>query len=465
MVFQHNTIDCETIAQRLVVLLAISLTIVFSRHPFLGKFGWLFLTVLCGMNLNYAVYAAFFFGAFFITSGFFPDLFFTIKHFHIAVWLLALIHFLKGNLYFLSKGNVSASLIFAPWLAILAISSFAAFHSNETLHALKTNGNILLTMLSVLILLWSVESRTNFLNGLLFFISGTCLRVTLSFASQLTIPKFFSSESILYNNHIGFLAGSVIFLLLPFLFMELSRLKRWVCWGMLAILYSGLLLSCSRTGWFGFVFVFLCFISALFWTRRSSRSTTQSAGDGRCIARVLMVFMVITISTIYFCQPVHARILDFNRLMDPHYWQFTFQDEQNFGFLGIYRLEQFFELRHLLATHWITGSGFNRQVTDFHSLYLAILGGTGAVGLLIFLYFVSRWIRDLMRSFGSLAEDLKPFSVGVFCAFLVWLFYSFLETFLIQFNVWIVILAGAILSKFSFMHQRGEPHLTRTTSR
>ena len=70
---------------------------------------------------------------------------------------------------------------------------------------------------------------------------------------------------------------------------------------------------------------------------------------------------------------VFNRFYELGMLFDPGYWHYTFTDTQNFGFLGIFRLNQLYDLGAILRQSPLIGVGFTRQVVDFHSLYFTFL--------------------------------------------------------------------------------------------
>ena len=89
--------------------------------------------------------------------------------------------------------------------------------------------------------------------------------------------------------------------------------------------------------------------------------------------------------------------------------------------------------------------GFIREVTDFHSVYLSILGATGVIGFLVFLYFCFTFYKTLLEIIYLNNDDLAYFRMGVLSAFTLWLIYSLMESFIVQFNVWVIFTLGALL--------------------
>ena len=129
--------------QLLLLFIAVASTIIFRSNVLITKMNWLLCLILFALESRLAVYATFFFGAFFTSAGFFQNLFFTVKHFHIAIWLLFVIELLKGDLWSRIKQNYSDGLMLIPWLGLLLISTISSFFQIDTISALRTNANIL----------------------------------------------------------------------------------------------------------------------------------------------------------------------------------------------------------------------------------------------------------------------------------------------------------------------------------
>ncbi len=437
--------------QRLVVLISLIAVIALQKHILLGKFAWLAIALLCGINVDFAVYAIYFFAAFFNGVGYFPKLFFTLKHLHIALILLIGIHLLKGNLWSKTFRNAKKSFSLTLWIAILVISTLSALMGiggkGQVLRVLMTNANILSLVFAAFVLVCLIERKELILNSLLFFVFGVSLRVILGAAANHHLPYLPTEEPLLFNNHIGFLSCFSLFILLPFLITKQGIARRIICWFLLILIFSGLLLSYSRTGWFSFLILYPIFF---LWLRKikinpaNPRSGQQYIGY---LAVTFLTFLVILIAGILLDQEILPRLYIFKKLLDPQYLYYTLHDKQNFGSLGIHRLAQFSVLGHIFARHWLVGTGFTHEVFDFHSLYLTVLGGTGLVGLSLFFIFCILWFQKLMVASFRTIDNLNVFRIGILFATLVWLFYSFFETFLVQFNMWIIIATGMLMSE------------------
>ncbi len=443
--FERSFILTSHALQRISILFTLCYIVLLQGYPFFGKFGWLLFALLCGLNRDFALYATFFFSAFFVATGFFKNPLFSIKHFHIALSFLLMMHFLYGDLIAKIKLNYKYAASLLIWVVLILISIISS--ESRDLWALKMNGNILSCVMSAFILVCIAKRRKDILlNAILFFVFGTCLRIILAGWASVQKPFFIHlNEQLIYNNHIGFLASSSIFLLFPYFLTKQDFMKRFLCSVMMVILFIGLMLSCSRTGWFSFLISY-CLFSALFYFSHRKQFISKVSLNIKWFWGITAVlFLGIGIMGFYFNYDVLSRILALEKLFDLDYLKYTFNDRQNFGFLGFFRLSQFETAAQIFKTHLLFGIGFCHKVIDFHSLYLSILGGTGILGLVLFGLFCYLWGRMLLRRTFLYLDDLNLFRIGLFCSFFVWLTYSFMETFIVQFNIWVLLAAGIAL--------------------
>jgi len=440
------------ILQWTILIFALCLTTIFQRHLFLGKFGWFLLVLLGAIKSDYAVYAAFFYGALFHASGFFPDLFFTVKHFHIAISLLTAILFLKSELWIKVKANYKSSFILLiPWILIILISTIATVvnSQDQIIRGLRTNANILTLLLSSFILICVIDRKRMIINALLAYAFGVTIRLILAGLSFKLGEQFFYSdyEYLFYNNHIGFLCASAVFILFSFIVISKPELKAShyiISSFLLVTTFTGLLLSCSRTGWFAFVFVSVMF-GYFFNLMRKSQHTRDAAVSRSVLVIMALSFALIVEIGIFMNQDVFSRITSLDRFFDPTYLWFVINERTNFGPFGIFRLNQFYSVREILSRNYLIGVGLVKVVTDFHSLYLTLLGGTGILGFALFFRFAIQWSRKLLDRLSRFDDGTNLIRLGIFSAFLVWLLYSFMESFVVQFNIWIVLTVGTIL--------------------
>ena len=434
--------------QHTILLIILSSTLLFQKYFFISKVAWLLLSILCGINITFAIYAVFFFGAFFVTTDFLPHLFFTVKHFQIAIMLLALTCFFRGKLSFKAHNLARFGKIFLPWLLILLISTLAVLRGDQLTRVFKINGNILSCVLSALLLMATVKvSKENVSNAILFFLFGVCLRVSLAALTQAGIRYYFPIEGLFYNNHIGFLCATTLFLTLPFLILKRGWFGQVLCWFTLGLVCTGLLMSCSRTGWFSFLISYFLF-STLFFSLQESNPSLKSTWKTReFLIGTALMFTVILFLGSFMSRDVIDRVFALQRLFDRQFWNYTFHTD-NFGFFGFHRLHQFITIVKIMKQSHLLGIGFTQEVTDFHSLYLTILGGTGVLGLCLFCIFISNWLKPLYRViFQPDRDGFNIMRIGVLSAFVAWLVYSLMETFVVQFHIWLIVALGFMLQK------------------
>lgn len=440
------------ILQWAILIVALCLTTIFQKHLFLGKFGWFLLVLLGAIHSDYAIYAVFFYAALFHKSGFLPDLFFTLKHFHIAMAFLVVILVLKGELWTKIKQNYKSSFILIiPWLAIILISTLAVVLNTEVsvMHGLRTNANILSLLASSFILICVMERKKLIVDALLAYAFGVTIRLFLAGLAHKFGRQFFYAEYefLFYNNHIGFLCASAVFILFSFILFsnpELHPFHYVISSFLLVTTFTGLLLSCSRTGWFAFIVGSGTF--AFFFNQMRKSQHTRDATLSRLILVALtLLFALIVEIGVFVNRDLFSRITSLERFLDPTYLWFTVNERTNFGPFGIFRLNQFYSIQEIFTNDWFIGIGLVKVVTDFHSLYLTMLGGTGIIGFLIFFVFAAKWSSRLLNKLSQFDDGTNLIRLGIFAAFLVWLVYSFMETFIVQFNIWVVLSVGAIL--------------------
>jgi len=440
------SIDRKTL-NRLSVLLVLTIITVVQGHPFLEKSMWFFFALLCASEATFAIYALFFFSAFFNSSGFFPNLFFTLKYFHFSFLILIAVLFIKGKLFDLIKRNIKHAKLLIPWGCLIGISVISGLVGPHPYRALMTTANLASITACAAVLICVMERKSMVADAALFFAFGACWRVCLSLVSYLKIDFLQYQEGLIHNNHIGFLTASALFMLLPFFFTKQERARRFVSWIMLFVLFSGLVLSCSRTGWVGFIgsFVFFGLVLLKLKYKDAAEHAHSLGRNKRFLLTFAVAFSAIILVVVLMNSEVLSRIGGFKRLIDPSYWSLTFQDTQNFGFLGAFRRNQFVSLGNIFQDHWLFGVGFIREVTDFHSVYLSILGATGVVGFLAFLCFCFMFYKTLLKTIYLNNDDLTYLRIGILSAFTLWLIYSLMETFIVQFNVWIIFTLGILL--------------------
>jgi len=405
--------------------------------------------VLCWINLDFAVYAAFFFSAFFHSSGFFPDLFFTIKHYHIAVlFLVFTLAFKKAAFRVGSKNLKSVIASYFPWMSILGISTVAVLWAgNQIGRAFLTSANILTSILTSILVLWCAKKKEIILNCLLCFACGAALRIVLAAGWANLIDALYYREQIAYNNQIGFLAASALFMMFTFVLFDKHRIRRVVAWLLVAGLSFGLLLTCSRTAWVAFAASFLVFFHIICRMRNSEHGQVSMLPGKYFLAAVLWIFCIGLIIGVSFDYHLFERVKVLGFFLEPDMWRHTFADKHNFGFFGIRRLSQFSDLSRMMQENWILGVGFIRETTNFHSLYFMLLGGTGVLGLCLFLFFAIQWSKSLIQGLFQQDDGFNILRLGVFSSFFVWLIFSIMQTYILQFHIWLIVSLGIMLQE------------------
>ena len=398
--------------------------------------------------VNFIIYVVFFSAAFFIPLGLSFPFFFPLKHFHVSLGALVLFCLAKEDL--IGKVKTHYHLVFPliSWLAILFVSYVSNLAQGESHGTLMMTLNLLSLVISSSFLIWILADKKEAIpDAILFFVFGVCIRVILAAAKSFrNWPASEMVEGLIHNNHIGFVTSGALFLLLPFLLMKYNFKKQLAAWGMFITILIGLLLSCSRTAWLSTLVGYFLFCVFLFFLDQTHALPTLRIPIKGFIWGVSLFFYVALLLSIFSSPETKDRFAAMQILFEPSHWDHALTHDQNFGPLGFLRLDQFFATREIWRHHGLFGVGFSRYVMDFHCLYLTMLGASGVLGSLFFLFFCFLWLKELFSAMLSTANEFNLFRVGILCAFCAWLTTSFLETFLIQFNIWILIVAGIIMS-------------------
>lgn len=420
---------------------ALALSLLGGEWLWLARIGWMLLTILFVADLRFAFYALFFYAAWFHPTGFMESLPFTLKHFQLA-FLIALTAqgvaggFTKSSLLVLQKAK-----IFYYFFALLAIGMINYFRFDRPEQALRSPGNMLFVIAGLFylfVLLDKFPGRKEKLikRGLCFFISGVAIQVLIAFQNTVS-GNLYLNMPLIHNNHMGILCAFSAFAGLGVFLSETNHNEKKL-WGVVTLaIMAAAIASCSRTAWLSFIAGGIVFISIAYRKRHS----LHISGLRKRHSFFMLALLSGMISLLSFWNPdISSRVCSLPQIFDPAYLRYTVNDCQNFGFLGIFRLLQLYSLNQILSAEPLIGVGFTRQIMDFHGFYFALLGATGLTGLLIFAVFVRRVLHDSLKNLTSPGEESLFFlRLGTTCAFIVWLFCSFLETYIVQFSTWIIL--------------------------
>ena len=277
-----------------------------------------------------------------------------------------------------------------------------------------------------------------------------CLAMTLQIAAA--IVNYFRSADLwgidlFNNNHLGNMSVFAFFYIFA-LFVSSGKLAgRSLYFLLLIFIFGGIVASCSRTAWFTGFTGFLGFltISRYFLKKNIGEFTFHIH-----VLPAVLVLVVLFFLALFQSDMVMGRMIGIRKLFEIDYWRFTFSDKQNFGFLGILRLEQYRLVRDILVHHWLVGVGFSKAVYDIHGLAFLLIASTGTTGLMIGLAFcVCHGVRLFRAIQNETSRELLLLLTGSLCSFFAWLLMSFMETFLVQFMIWANVLLGILLAELS----------------
>lgn len=420
---------------------ALLLTLLEGEWQWGARIGWMLLAILFTMNRLCIYCALFFFAPWFHSTGFMTNLFFSLKHFHVAFFLALIVQAIDGSLLKALPGGFRSGRGLYSIILILAIGVINFLRFSHPIQSLRTPANILLT-LAILIYLFGLldsfgtEKSKTVRYGVMFFFSAVVVQVFIALQNTLAGTLYLGTP-LVHNNHIGILCAFSSFYGLGLFLTEKNGFPKnlFACAALITI--SATIASCSRTSWLSFLFCLCCFL-ILIYRYQCVKSAAVIRKRHALVAFLILTILVFSISMI---NPIVCeRVKNLPQLLDGAYWRYTLNDFQNFGFLGIFRLQQIYDLKSLLYTQPILGVGFIKNLVDFHGLYFCLLGASGMIGLLLFSDFVRRVLNQLFEQIKIRKnDDLFFLRLASFCALLTWLLCSFLESYFVQFSPWIAI--------------------------
>jgi len=436
------------------LLFLTSLGAVLCTGPYfwLARIGWVLLAIVCVLDQRYVICSVFFFSAFFHPAGFNTLLPLTIKHFHLAIGLTLVVQTIKNPFLCEFKTSLEQERHFLPILLVLLIGLVNYERFNPGVAALRTPLNLLLVLLMMIYFSKVLGARLlehggGILKlGMSFFTFGIFVQLVISFYNLVFSTNVLNLD-LLHNNHLGILCAFGIFYGMALEAGERPGMVRMSCLIINVTLIAGIVASCSRTAWFSFLFAFAAFS---FLSRRQIVAFSLPK-TFRINRRKILFFLLLTsVLLSLVSNTIFRRFYYMPQLLDPNYWNYTVHDHQNFGFLGIYRLNGLHLFHQILLRRPVLGEGFSHQVTDIHGLYFMLTAGAGLAGLGSLLYFFARLLNGLTGVMKERRPDWPPFlEISIFCSLLVWVMSSFMETFVLQFFVWIQPMLAAVVIEFA----------------
>ncbi len=419
----------------LLFLAALFMALASGKYLWVSRIGWAVLPILYVVDFRYAVCSIFFFATFFQPSGFLPDLFFTVKHFHVALGFAGLVQFVHGSFFSTVHEGLRRSRLLRPIGAVLVISLLPLFHPWPSVQTLKLTANFATVLLGVIYLCGIVTAPWMYREGILFFLFGLATQVVMGLGHDLMLSNPVSGE-LIHNNHTGILLAFSIFYAIPLCMPPSNTWQRALAIFCLAVLFAGLAFSCTRTAWISFMTGF-----AIFFYQVQRHSKLQKFR--KRVLRLGLLFIGVLAVAAMNELAIISRLKDVAVLFNPDAWNHTFSDSQNFGFFGSFRLMQIFDLQGLLRTNGLFGVGFTHEIVGYHGFLFTLLGASGFAGLGLFLYFMRNLFHGLRTSMRSASEpQLVLIHISIFCALAVWFLCSFMETLFLQYSVWINVVSA-----------------------
>lgn len=447
--------DPHRLFLNIIFSVALFLTLLKGPHAPIARGAWVALTVLFTLEPTYRIIAIFFFSAFFMPSGIYPNSLFTIKHFHIAIMISLLVDVFRGSFVATLQKALPMAKNLSPLFAILLIGALPLVKLPVNWLSLKLTGNFALVLISLIC--WRAilcKNLSSIRIGTSFFVWAICLQIANGMRHDLLFPDPFSYR-ILHNNHLAVLAAIAAFHALGLVLTSKSWREGILHWTSLAVIFLGLVYSCSRTAWLGFGVSFFMLGYATLSNPRFQPSVHK-------ISLVLVIgvlmFAGVLIGQALMNKQVLHRIFELGQLMSQKTWEYTLNDTQNFGFLGIFRLQQLYFLWGILKPHPLTGIGFTHDVIGFHGFYFTILGASGFLGLLIFAFYIRNTFKTVILAMNH-PNDYRAliFYITVFSSLSAWLLCSFMESLFLQYGFWInLVLLNAISTNQASFHDKSQ---------
>lgn len=446
----------------LLFVASMAATLMTGPWLWMSRVGWIFLAIFFALDKHYAIYAIFYFASFFHASGLLPNDLFSLKYFHIAVFLTMFIQLIRSDLLSTFRLGLKYSHWLYPVFAIIVIAFLSAklHHSGIKAYRVAANWGLVLVMFIYIVGLVG-DDRKLLYNGILFFLFGIASQIGIGFwdmcrgwglfqGGDRWVEQWIHQDNrwtdmqLLHNNHLGMLAGGSFFYAFSFTLFSRRAIHRWLSMAMSFILLGGVIFCCSRTVWGSF---FLCSLLYLFMFSPRNVAPPLAVLYLRRLAIVLVFLFAVLVFAIIMIQFVSYLTIRFNSIMwlfHGYYWRYTVADS-NFGFFGILRLKQFYEINEIMSRHFFFGIGLTTEVFGFHCLYFTILGASGFVGLMFFALFCRNFLNRYLRSINENRDQRQVIlQIGGFCAVVMWLSSSFMETMFLHFFVWLHVAVGML---------------------
>ena len=422
--------------QHLGCLLAVSCTLCTGPLGWLAHVAWLVVAIYCALDIRYMVGAIFFYSTFFIPIGFAQNFIFSVKHFHLIMVITTVIQLVRGTFWETLQSGLKGASRFAAVILIVAIALMSNLMHVRSMSAVRIGANLMLTFCSVVFLFGLIDGYLYRLKiGILSYIYGFSVQSVIGYLNDFAGTTFLKIQ-LIHNDHLGVFFAMTFFLCIPFAMTEKSRIKRWCYIFLASVIFAGLAYTCTRTAWVSVVVITAAMYVAV--QCLASKSRYLKIFNVRfwllgCLIVALLGHLLIATNFLDYAierwkgilAPLHA-----------YYWQYAMSDN-NFGFFGIFRLQQFYSLKAILKSHLFFGVGFTNEVIGYHSLYFTILGASGITGMAVFVSFVYKIFRQYSRSIAE-TRSFKTLivKVSVLASFAVWLLCSFMQTLLLQYAVW-----------------------------
>ncbi len=334
------------------------------------------------------------------------------------------------------------------FLIVFLFSTFVFAFTGDVIANIRTSLNFSLIILWLILATMLIDDRNKYLWIFSFFCAGLAAKLAFLFLQNAYSYKAFLRES---HNYYGLFFIVTIFagVILSFYTKKWIKLFSYV---LAASAFVSLWLLFSRGSCLAFIFswcsvcILLCFVKI---------------GEKKRIVKTISLFSVIFLLLAFFFyssddylkesyNSLFSMILE---LTSKHFSTKEFQEEniakvqRYFGDKTAYfayslserRTKSGIEAYRKLRYSPFLGKGLRGAQDDFsHSLYIEFFGATGAVGILAWLAFVFSLIGRILRLLLSQKSTavIKLLLLGFIVS---WLVQSLVETYYLQFYIWVAI--------------------------
>ncbi len=338
-------------------------------------------------------------------------------------------------------------LVVASLIGILAISLFSGARSEDPLKAFRVSFNFAMLIILCKVLMSMIDRKELFVELLHYYFGGIVFLCIVNTINYFSTWSLFGIECVRFNNHFSFLLSMSFPLGLFLLFTAREGRAKAGYLAILLLSFFCIVLTLSRAAMYSAAIGIMLFI-ALAWmlsAAENKRQILKKAAMGFfALALPAIVYEIImggnkALSLFSGTFSGEGKLSSFFRLFNLAYWKHSIFEDPNGGMFGE-RFVQLHYVKELFLAHWAFGEGWTNRVISFHGLFYTMLTGTGIIGFALFLCFLFWTFRTLFKTICR-NEDaaFRLLGIALFCALCDWMLHCLLETYFLQFHIWLAL--------------------------